>query len=177
MKKLIFYFVCSLPLTAWCQESTVQDEFVGMVHYNSEQVVSLAEAIPTETYSWRPEEGVRSVAEVCAHIISANYFFSTMLGAELPEGVNPEKLEETLQSKEEIVEALKKSFAFIAEAGQEVSDEALLEEVDFFGGQKFNKRTILVITQTHASEHKGQLIAYARMNGITPPWSEGGQNN
>ena len=172
MKKLLFYLVCSLPMAAWSQESTFQDEFAGMIQYNSGRVAALAEAIPADTYKWRPAEGVRSVEEAILHIASANYFFSTMLGAELPEGIDPSKFEETLQSKEEIIETLKKSYQFIAETGKGIADENLFDEVSFPTGDKFNKRTMLMIAQSHVSEHMGQLIAYARMNGISPPWSE-----
>lgn len=172
MKKLLFYLVCSLPMAAWSQESSFQDEFEGMIHFSSERVVALAEAIPEDTYKWRPAEGVRSVEEAILHIASANYFFSTMLEAELPEGIDPNKFEETIQGKEAIIETLKKSYEFIAETGKAVSDEGLLDEVTFFTGEKFNKRTVLMIVQSHTSEHMGQLIAYARSNGITPPWSE-----
>ena len=174
MKNLLFYLVCSLPMAAWSQESTFQDEFAGMIQYNSERVVALAEAIPAETYNWRPAEGVRSVGETIAHTAAANYFFSTMLVCELPEGIDPCKFEETLQGKEEIIEALKKSYQFIAETGKGIADESLFDEVSFPTGEKFNKRTMLMIAQSHVSEHMGQLIAYARMNGITPPWSEVG---
>jgi uncharacterized damage-inducible protein DinB len=177
MKKLLFYLVCSLPVAAWCQEPSFQDEFAGMIHYNAERVVALAEAIPAETYDWRPADGVRSVGEVILHTASANYFFSTILGGELPEGIDPGKLEETIQGKEQIIEALKKSYQFIAETGKGVSDESLFDEVSFPTGEKFNKRTMLMIAESHVSEHMGQLIAYARMNGITPPWSEAANQN
>ncbi len=177
MKKLLFYLVFSLPVAAFCQESSFQDEFAGMINYNAERVVALAEAIPAENYDWRPAEGVRSIGESVLHTASANYFFSTMLGGELPEGIDPGKLEETVQGKEAIIEALKQSFQFITETGKAVSDESLFEEVSFPTGEKFNKRTMLMIAQSHVSEHMGQLIAYARMNGITPPWSEAGDQN
>lgn len=179
MKNLLFYLVCSLPMAAWCQDSSFQDEVVGMIQYDSKHVTALAEAIPAENYSWRPSEEVRSVGEAIAHIAAANYFFSTILGAEVPEGIDLDKFEESLQDKEEIIEALKKSYEFVAEVVKSIPDETLFDEVSFPGGEdKFNKRTMLMIAQSHVSEHKGQLIAYARMNGITPPWSEAaGQNN
>jgi len=178
MKKLLMLLVCSFPLLALCQESTFQDEFAGMIQYNEGRVVALAEAIPADAYDWRPAEGVRSVGEVILHTASANYFFSSMLGGKIPEGIDPQKLEESVQGKDEIIEVLKKSYQFVAETGKAVPDENLFDEVSFPTGDKFNKRTMLMIANSHVSEHMGQLIAYARMNGITPPWSEAEiQNN
>jgi uncharacterized damage-inducible protein DinB len=33
---------------------------------------------------------------------------------------------------------------------------------------------VLELLATHNHEHLGQMIAYARMNGIAPPWSRSG---
>ena len=42
--------------------------------------------------------------------------------------------------------------------------------MDFFG-QKMTKRAGLLVLASHSHEHLGQLIAYARSNNITPPWT------
>jgi len=171
MKKILFSLVLFVPLCAWCQESSYQEEFAGVIQFNSEQVISLAEAIPEDKYDWRPSEGIRSVGEVLMHVVSANYFFSTMVGAELPEGVDLATIEKSTTGKENIVAALKESYAFLIETGKAFPDSEFGTEVGFPNGMKFSKRTALMIVQSHCGEHKGQLIAYARMNDIAPPWS------
>ena len=50
-------------------------------------------------------------------------------------------------------------------------DANLENQLDWFGG-KNTQRGILLFTMRHMAEHLGQLIAYARMNGIVPPWTE-----
>jgi uncharacterized damage-inducible protein DinB len=154
------------------QDSNFQNDFAGTIQHNISQIKSLAEAIPEDIYNWTPEEGVRSVQEVVLHVASANYFFGQMIGAKPPEGIDPGKLGETVKGKANILDALQKSAAYIVNAGKAISDESLEDKVEFFDGNKYSKRMVMLIALDHVGEHKGQLIAYARTNHITPPWSQ-----
>ena len=75
-----------------------------------------------------------------------------------------------ITGKDNIIAALKKSNAFVLEKIVMVKNDELGEEVDF-GFAKMNKMGGLLAIMEHNGEHKGQLIAYARSNGVTPPWS------
>lgn len=173
MKKILFFVACALPLTMMAQdEATFQSDFAGMIEFNSGRVLSLAEAIPAETYDWQPSEGVRTVGQSMMHIASANYFFGMKMGAAPPEGVDVMALEQSVTGKENVMEALKNSYAYVVDAGKGVMDDNFLDEIEFPNGMKFNKRTAMLIAMSHCGEHMGQLVAYARMNDITPPWSE-----
>jgi uncharacterized damage-inducible protein DinB len=131
------------------------------------KLVSLAEAIPAEKYGWRPAEGVRSVSETFMHVAAANHQILKALGHQVPEGVGEW---EKVVDRDEVIERLKGSFAAIRDVASGVAQEALDEKVEFFGG-KWSKRSVLFLANTHSHEHLGQLIAYARSNGVTPPWS------
>ena len=175
MKKYFILFLFILPLTLAAQEdgeSTFQKEFAGYLEFNSGRVLQLAEAIPEDVYDWAPAEGVRSVSKALLHIASANYFFSTFFGAEIPEGINPMTLENEVTGKANIIETVKKSYTHISEVGLKVPDDQFLDKVNFPNGMEFNKRMTLMIAIGHVEEHLGQLIAYARSNGIAPPWSQ-----
>jgi len=172
MKTILSFLACLLPLAMMAQEATFQNEFAGMLEFNSGRVLALAEAIPAEKYDWQPAEGVRSVGQSMMHIASANYFFGMKMGATPPDGVDVMTLEKSVTGKENIVEALKNSYAYVMEAGKGVADENFQDEVEFPNGMKFNKRMAMMIAISHCGEHMGQLVAYARMNEITPPWSE-----
>ena len=172
MKKL-FITIVSLLLSvqAFCQ-GQLQQESSGTITYVSGQIMQLAKVIPADKYSWTPQAGVRSVAQVCAHMISANYFFASKLGATIPANVKMETLESDLKTKDVIEAELKRSFELLTAAVKNTKDEALATKVEFpFPGEYTNMSAIL-ISLGHSNEHLGQLIAYARMNGITPPWSE-----
>jgi len=154
------------------QDSNFQNDFAGTIQYNLSQIQSLADAIPEDIYSWSPAEGVRSVQEVVMHVVSANYFFGMMMGAAPPEGIDPGKLGDTVKGKANIIAALQKSAAYIVNAGKAVSNGNLEDQVEFFDGNKYSRRMVMLISLDHVGEHKGQLIAYSRMNHIAPPWSQ-----
>ena len=133
------------------------------------KLVALAEATPQEKYGWRPAPGVRSVSEVYIHVAGGNYFLPTFLGAKMPEGLSRD-MEKTVTEKPKVVEALKKSFDHARKAVEATPDSDLDKKVKFFG-QEPSERMMLIVLVSHGHEHLGQSIAYARMNGITPPWS------
>lgn len=170
MKQSILLFLCCLPLLAFSQERDFQKDLSGMLAFNQQAILSLAEAFPEDKYDWRPGEDVRSVREAFLHMASTNYFVLSKLGFELPAGVDMEKLEETT-GKAAVVAAVRQSFEFAVGKAGAVDPGELDATVEFPFGE-MNKRTALLLLLEHSGEHKGQLIAYARMNNITPPWSE-----
>ncbi len=171
MKKLLTIAVLLFSLQAFCQ-GQFQKETAGSVAFASGHVMQLAQAIPADKYSWTPQKGVRSVAEVCAHIVSANYFFASKLGAKIPESVNMETLETDLKTKDAIATALKSSYDLVISAIKNTPDASLANKVEFPFPGDFTSMSAILIVLSHSNEHLGQLIAYARMNKITPPWSE-----
>ena len=171
MKPLLTFAALLISLQAFCQ-GQLQKESAGSLSFVSGQVMQLAEAIPADKYSWTPQAGVRSVSQVCAHIISANYFFASKLGAKIPDGVKMESLEIDLKTKEAVAAELKRSFEVITTAIKNTKDEALSKKVEFPFPGEYTGMTAILIALGHANEHLGQLVAYARMNNITPPWSQ-----
>jgi uncharacterized damage-inducible protein DinB len=140
----------------------------------SEHALALANAIPEEKYSWRPAPGVRSFAEVFLHIAYANKLMLT-IGATSKEEFEKQadesaRNEKQAVSKAQIIALLTDSFAAVKKAFEEARAQSLNREVDFFG-QKTTRRGAMASLDTHIAEHLGQAIAYARMNGIAPPWS------
>jgi uncharacterized damage-inducible protein DinB len=139
-----------------------------------EKYVGLAEALPPTAYTWRPADGVRSVSEVFMHVAGANYLFPTFFGTPAPSTAPPRDAEKSWTDKEQVVGALKTSFAHLRGAVEHVQEDALSQTVKLFG-QDVTTRKALMITFTHLHEHLGQSIAYARTNKVTPPWSGGGE--
>ena len=170
MKKLVFTLFCVAAITCHAQDNLTQSTIQGVLTYNQEQVVQLAEAFSEEQYDWRPMEGVNSVGEALLHIAGGNYYLAGKMGFPPPSDVDMTKLNE-ISGKENIIAALKTSNAFVLEKITMVETDQLAEEVDF-GFAKMSKLGGLLSIMEHNGEHKGQLIAYARSNGVTPPWSE-----
>ncbi|WP_321828122.1 DinB family protein [Maribacter dokdonensis] len=169
MKKLLFTLLLTSCIS-FAQDGLTQSSIQAVLTGNQLQVVQLAEAFPEEKYDWRPAEGISSVGEALLHVAGANYFLASKLGFTPPEDVDIMKLSK-ITGKENIIAALKKSNEFVLKNITKVEDGTLDEEVDF-GFMKSNKLGGLLAIMEHNGEHKGQLIAYARTNGVVPPWSK-----
>jgi uncharacterized damage-inducible protein DinB len=135
-----------------------------------QKFVDLATAIPADKYSWRPAEGVRSIGEVFLHISAANYNIPRLMDAPLPAGFDPKTFEKSTTDKAQIIDALNKSFASAHAAIEGMSNADFNKPLTKLGPDA-NYGDVIYILVTHAHEHLGQSIAYARMNGIIPPWT------
>ena len=150
--------------------ATFQSDWQSDVDGVSKKLVELAEKMPADKYGWRPAAGVRSVSEVYMHVAAANYLLPSFLGAKVPEGFD-RSMETTVTDKAKVVEWLKKSIENAKATAAGISAADLDKKVKAFG-REMTQRRVLMIIQTHMHEHLGQSIAYARSNGVTPPWSE-----
>jgi uncharacterized damage-inducible protein DinB len=172
----------SLPLMA--QVNPYKEGTPGVTGYRSEvmaevmvqedKLTRLAEAIPAEKYTWRPSADTRSFAEVFLHISAANYNLYKLVGTPAPTSIDIKNLEKSTTDKTKIVATLKDSFAHAKQAIKVMPDADLEKSMDWFGG-KNTERGILLFIVRHAAEHLGQSIAYARVAGIVPPWTEDAQ--
>jgi uncharacterized damage-inducible protein DinB len=150
-------------------------DLLGQIGYAQKEIMELENAIPDAKMTWRPNAEVRSISEVYSHIAFGNYLFGKMAGFTLPEGVtlpNEEKQWETKSTDRKVIhEELAKSFEFLKGQISNMSDASLDEMVPFFGGSKASVRTVLLGLLAHLNQHLGQSIAYARMEGVVPPWT------
>jgi uncharacterized damage-inducible protein DinB len=135
-----------------------------------DKLTQLAAATPEAKYSWRPGKGVRSTGEVFMHVAAANFGIPSFTGAQPPEGFKFETYEKSLTKKADIEKALKDSFAHMEKAFMNASDEDMDRQVDLMGN-KMSVRGVYLLVLSHCHEHLGQSIAYARSNGIVPPWT------
>jgi uncharacterized damage-inducible protein DinB len=144
-------------------------EFLGQQAYGEKQILDLAEATPADKYGWRPGEGVRSISDVYIHIAGGNYFLLGFAGIKPPAGLDKE-MEKNITEKSKVIDELKKSFAHVRAGIAATSDADLDKPVKMFG-RDTTVRGVLLSVVSHEFEHLGQSIAYARMNGIVPPWT------
>ncbi len=171
--KMKFLTVCLIGLSYFglqAQDNLAQTTIQGVLQGNQGQVVALAEAFSEEQYDWRPSEGVNSVSEALLHVAAANYYLASKMGFPPPEGVDMMGLSK-ITGKDNVIAALKASNEFVLATIMKVETAKLNEEVDF-GFAKMNMMGGLLAMMEHNGEHKGQLIAYARSNGVVPPWSK-----
>ena len=175
-----FLLLLSAPLAAteMAAPSPYQATLVANFDYAAGHLIELAEAIPADTYGWRPAEGVRSVSEVFMHVASANLLLPPGMGVAPMEGLvipeNPFELagkwEAEVTAKDAVIAKLRESIAYARSAIESFPDDRLDEEVNVIG-MPMSCRAMLLVVLSHNHEHLGQAIAYARSNGVVPPWS------
>ncbi len=156
----------------------LRTEYLANMKGVEDKVVGLAEAFPVDKYGWRPAPGVRSVSQVLMHIASEHYvYLPESVGAKPPADLNMGGGQdvymnlEKVADKAAVIHHLKASFAYqksvlekadaLLNTGKALSFGEVVSVVNLFNG---------MVSDQH--EHLGQLIAYARMNGVVPPWSK-----
>jgi uncharacterized damage-inducible protein DinB len=138
------------------------------------KLIQLASIVPPAKFSWRPAPGVRSFGEVFLHVAGGNYELGAFVGMQPPPGLDLKKIEQQGSDKGNSIAAMRVSFEKLRESIAAMSDADLEKPIDFFG-QPGTERQALIGAAVHAHEHLGQAIAYARSNGIVPPWTAAAQ--
>lgn len=186
-RHMIKFLAAALVLLAsvapgWSEEAEAESGFAADWMADFQRVggrlAQLAEAVPAEKFSWAPNDEVRTVSGVYVHVAFTNTFLPMALGAappeglDLPEDMNPmavmKEWESTITDKDDVIAKLKASFDYASKAVPTITDHDTIVETFGFPG---TKRAYLLILLTHAHEHLGQSIAYARSNDVVPPWS------
>jgi hypothetical protein len=143
-------------------------EFLSDLDEVQDKITRLAAAVPAEKYAWRPAEGVRSISEVYMHIAGGNYFLATFVNVQ-PPSTMPKDIEK-IGDKKVVQAELLKSFDHLRTIIKNTPDADFDKQVTLFG-KPTTERAVFSTILNHLHEHLGQSIAYARMNGVVPPWS------
>ena len=160
----------SQPARAQNPPAELGQGYLPELALTSRQVLQLAEATPPEKFSWRPGPGVRSISEVYVHMAIGNLTLLNRAGVTPPFDLStvPKDPEKTITAKADVIQWLRKSFDAVKEGYQKTDRQ---KKVQLFGRETTSDGVFLRIL-LHANEHMGQSIAYARSNGIVPPWSQ-----
>jgi uncharacterized damage-inducible protein DinB len=136
----------------------------------NKKCVDLAEALPVDKLTWRPSTDTRSFAEVFLHVAGERYGILSMMGATPPAGFKAREFEKSTTEKARIVEDLNQSWDFANRTINGMSNADFAKLMPKLGPQA-NEGDVVYILIADAHEHLGQLVAYARQNGIVPPWT------
>jgi len=168
---LVLFSICARPAFAQNQKlpEGLWEGYDGEWLHVSQQLVALAEATPEEKFAWRPAPGVRSASEVYMHIVIANFYLLSVTGPKMPADLKAEA-EKTVTAKADVIAWLKRSLEAVKEAHRAETAKDLQRKVHIYDRDATVDGMYLRII-VHANEHMGQLIAYARMTGVVPPWS------
>ncbi len=154
--------------------ATLKTAFAADLAAMQEKFLGLANAFPQDKYTWRPMEGVRSVSEVLMLAAFEGYaFVPTTMGGKRADLGTPEEAAKlrTLSDKAQVIDHINKGFAH-AKKELEAIDPATLTGKRKVMNQDRSAAEVALFVGGDLHEHLGQLIAYARMNHIVPPWSK-----
>ena len=154
-----------MPL-AQAQPTKIQAAFGDDAGTLSKKFTGLARVMAGK-YDWKPGPGVRSVSDVFNLIVKENGMLAAALSGTPNTGAKPAPITDP----EKLQEALKASYANLQKAITGLSDNDLQTHVKLFG-EDMTKQGALFLILEDQHEHLGQSIAYARTNGVVPPWSK-----
>jgi uncharacterized damage-inducible protein DinB len=152
--------------------SSFKSEISQQFEASATKVLALAEAMPEQSYGWSPMEGVASVVSVYMHISRYNYMYpEENLGVPSPMGAPAYgRWEDEVTTKAEAVAIVAASMDHVRSVIANMSDAELNAGTRLYG-RDVGKWSVLLQLVAHMNEHLGQSVAYARSNGVTPPWS------
>ena len=154
-----------MPL-AQAQPTKIQAAFGDDAGALSKKFTDLARVMAGK-YDWKPGQGVRSVGDVFNLIVTENGMLAGALSGTPNTGAKPAPITDPGQ----LQEALKASYANLQKTITGLSDKDLQTRVKLFG-EDMTKQDALMLILEDQHEHLGQSIAYARSNGVVPPWSK-----
>ena len=162
---LAFAIALMVPL-AQAQAAKIQAAFGQDAGTLSDKFSALARVMSGK-YDWKPGQGVRSVGDVFNLIVKENGMLAGVLSVTPNAGAPPAPITDP----EKMQEALKASYVDLQKAITGLSDSDLQAPVKLFG-RDMTKQAALMLILEDQHEHLGQSIAYARTNGVVPPWSK-----
>jgi uncharacterized damage-inducible protein DinB len=169
---LILFCGSALPRSAGAQTipAELAQGWLPEFTLTSRQLVQLAEATPPDKFAWRPGPGVRSISEVYMHVALGNLRLLEFAGVKPSVDTSklPKDPEKSVTAKADVIQWLRTSFDAVSKAYQTADRQ---KQVKVFGGRDAIADGVFLRILLHCNEHMGQSIAYARMNGIVPPWS------
>ena len=154
----------------------VTDMYQKQLDLVEHDLVGVADAMPADKSGFRPAggafEGVRTFGEQVKHAATMIYMTAAIVLEEKSPyrpGTN-DNGPDAVQGKEQVVAYLKSSIAYARKAMASLNEKNQLDPLrTYFGSQP--RVAVAAGVAFHSYDHYGQLVVYARMNGITPPSS------
>jgi uncharacterized damage-inducible protein DinB len=132
--------------------------------------VDLLDAVPADKLTWRPSADSRSFAELFLHVAGERYGIQQLMGTTPPADFKGKTFEKSTTDKAQIASELNRTWDFAQRAINGMSNADFAKLMPKLGPQA-NAGDVVYILVADAHEHLGQAVAYARMNGIVPPWT------
>lgn len=175
-KRLCFLFaaLAAVPAAVFAQGSAaapanpISDSEKRMYAMLGGVLVTAAEKMPEESYSFRPSPDVRSFGQLVGHLADSQYFFCATAAGETKPDSDAEK---SKTKKADLVSALKEAVTYCNKTYAGMTDangSQVIKMMNF----DFARLAVLAANFAHDYEHYGNMATYMRIRGIVPPTSE-----
>lgn len=140
---------------------------------NNVMLYGLANSMPEDKFGYKPTPAQQTFGERVLHVAQVNLMLLQALGAKTPMPV----IDMNAISKAASMAALQRVGGYGIAVIKELGEQGLLARIDspgpvgWFMGPQVSRQRVLYFLMTHSQDTYGQLVVYARMNGITPPAS------
>ncbi len=162
---LAFVSYCCLPLIAAAQ-SPVADAFRSNEKRVGTNLMAAADEVPADKYSYKPTPAQMTFGDIVAHLAEGNDFFCGAIGGMKA----PTRAKVTgTDPKDQLVAALKATFAFCDRALASLDDTKLGEQLPSFGGKTMARAALMTAATGDWADHYSQMANYLRLNGMLPP--------
>ena len=174
---LLCAFLSAISHAAVAQSKIPVSEALDFWIANCEkEVVSAANAMPEEKYSFVPTAGeftgARTFAQQLKHLAANNYRMAAYI---LTQNPTPDQESESgpsdVQSKAQIIDYLQGSFAALHRAMATIDERNMLEPLSRAPTKQNTRLQLAVDAVAHSYDHYGQVVEYLRLNHIIPPAS------
>jgi hypothetical protein len=162
---------------AFAQAPTVGKVLDSQLSGVAGEIVPLVQAMPEAKINFAPTtgefKGVRTFAEQAKHVAAVLYVVAAgAKGEKPPVDTGGESGPASVKSKEQIVKYLQDAFAYARGVAAGMTGESYTQMVASpFGQGQMAKGALMTIAVSHTFDHYGQMVVYARMNGVVPPAS------
>ena len=171
---LTFAFLCAVPVAVLAQTpaappaNPISASEAHMYTMLSGMIVTAAEKMPEENYSFKPSPDVRTFGQLVGHLSDAQYFFCSSVAGEKNPTQNAEKSKTT---KADLIAALKDANTYCGKVYGDMTDAKGGEMMKLMN-YDMAKLAVLAANFAHDYEHYGNMATYMRIKGIVPPSSE-----
>ena len=160
----------NISLTAAPQAPVSRGVFLDSYqkHWNTAKELSLAvaDAMPAESYDFKPVPEEMSFGQQMIHIAESSYFYCSYIAdakSPYPEPPKDAKVEKAAAMKD-----LGASFDYCSKVFDGL-DETKLSQIHTSGKRSSSTIEVMMGAMVHMAHHRGQSEVYLRLKGIKPP--------
>ncbi len=146
-------------------------EFIQDWKISKQFTLDVANVMPAELYSFKPNPEEMTFGEQMAHIAGGNVFrFNQITGIQPPFAFDPAR--PPAWDKQSVLRMLEQSFNYVITALPQITPEQLQRTwhiPSWKGRTDPDGRAMIVNMLVHTAHHRAQCEVYMRVKGIKPP--------